>query len=99
MKTIMIDETPEGELSYTMTFQSLETPFKVWADPERVMRYNKFFGPGVRADILKIDSNNRMVGLRLVTTSKGDPTAAAAASSSSSSAENVVSSSAGADDF
>lgn len=99
MKTIILDETPEGELSYTMTFQSLETPFKVWADPERVMRYNKFFGPGIRADIIKIDSNNRMVGLRLVTTSKGDPTA----SLSSSSSENVVSSSASAsasaDDF
>ena len=28
-----------GELAFTLAFQSLETPYKVWADPERVKRY------------------------------------------------------------
>ena len=28
-----------GELAFTLAFQSLETPYKVWADPERVKRW------------------------------------------------------------
>ena len=71
MQTI-IHEDIDGELAWTMTFQSLETPYKVWSDPDRVKRYDKFFGPGVKAEVLKIDADKRIVGLRLVTTSKND---------------------------
>ena len=37
----------------------------------RVERYNKFFGPGIVAQVNKIDSANRIVDLKLTTTSKG----------------------------
>ena len=84
MKEIILEKTPEGELSYTMTFQSAETPYKVWADPDRVERYSKFFGPGVNAEILKIDSKNRIVGLKLTTTSKGGNVVVSRADDSSS---------------
>jgi hypothetical protein len=69
-QTIVQEETAEGELSFLMIFQSLETPFKVWNDPDRVARYSRFFGPGVEASVEKIDAEKRLVGLRLVTTSK-----------------------------
>lgn len=62
-----------------MTFQSAETPYKVWADPERVARYNRFFGPGVVAEVSKLDAEKRMVALKLTTTSKTqDPVTTAA---------------------
>ena len=32
-QTIIQEETPEGELVFTMVFESLETPFKVWKLP------------------------------------------------------------------
>ena len=69
-KTIVQNITPEGELSFNMIFQSLETPFKVWNEPSRVSRYAKFFGPGVTAEVIKVDAEKRLVGLKLTTTSK-----------------------------
>jgi hypothetical protein len=69
MQTIELSETPDGELVYSMTFQSAETPFKVWNDPDRVQRYNKFFGPGIDASVQKIDADKRIVALTLTTTS------------------------------
>merc|ERR1711871_1074790 len=69
MQTIELSESPEGELIYSMTFQSLETPFKVWNDPERIKRYDTFFGPGISASVQKVDSEKRIVALTLTTTS------------------------------
>lgn len=34
-----------------MVFQSLETPYNRWIEPERVNQYVKFFGPGVNAEV------------------------------------------------
>lgn len=68
MQTILHEDI-DGELGFTMTFLSLETPYKVWSDPDRIKRYEKFFGPGVKAEVIKIDADKRIVGLRLVTTS------------------------------
>jgi len=87
MKTIELKRTPSNELSYTMVLQSIETPYKVWADPDRVKRFNKFFGPGIVAEVLKINSEQRLVGLRLTTTTKGEPASADVAQASSSSPE------------
>merc|ERR1711871_1536049 len=72
-KTIRQERTAEGELSFSMIFQSLDTPFKLWNDPARIERYNKFFGPGVYATIEKLDAEQRIVNLRLTTTTKGAP--------------------------
>lgn len=64
------DATPEGELIFTMVWQSLDTPYKMWADERRVQKYETFFGPGVSADIVKIDAEQRLVGIQLTTKSK-----------------------------
>ncbi len=67
MQTIELNETEDMELDFTMTFQSAETPFKVWNDEERVKRYTRFFGPGVIATVQKRDADKRIVALKLVT--------------------------------
>jgi hypothetical protein len=61
------DEVNDGELAFTMVWQSVDTPYKMWADPRRVLKYEKFFGPGVYADVVKIDAEQRLVGIRLTT--------------------------------
>jgi len=42
----------------------------MWADERRVKKYETFFGPGVNAEVVKIDAENRIVGIRLTT---GEP--------------------------
>jgi len=61
------DVTDDGELAFTMVWQSLDTPYKMWADEKRRKRYETFFGPGVGAEVVKIDAEQRMVGIRLTT--------------------------------
>jgi len=63
------EEDVDGELGFTMVWQSLDTPYKMWADERRVKKYSTFFGPGVTANVVKIDAEQRLVGIRLVTTS------------------------------
>ena len=68
------EEEQDGELAFTMVWQSIDTPYKMWADPRRVKKYETFFGPGVNAEVVKIDAEQRLVGVRLTT---GSPKAAA----------------------
>jgi hypothetical protein len=64
------DVTPDGELVFTIVWQSTDTPYKMWADERRVKKYETFFGPGVTADVVKIDAEQRLVGIRLTTGAK-----------------------------
>lgn len=59
--------TEDGELAFTMVWQSLDTPFKLWADEKRRQKYETFFGPGVGAEVVKIDAEQRLVGIKLTT--------------------------------
>ena len=61
------DVTEDGELAFTMVWQSFDTPYKMWADEKRRKRYETFFGPGVGAEVVKINAEQRMVGIRLTT--------------------------------
>merc|ERR1711871_124334 len=74
-QTIRQSLTPEGELSFAMIFESLETPYKVWNDADRLQRYNTFFGPGVKCYVNKENAEKRLVSLTMVTTTKSDPEA------------------------
>merc|ERR1712194_357659 len=71
LKELREDEE-DGELTFTMVWQSLDTPYKMWADERRIKKYETFFGPGVSAEVVKIDAEQRIVGIRLTT---GDPKA------------------------
>jgi hypothetical protein len=61
------EESEDGELAFTMVWQSFDTPYKMWADERRVKKYEAFFGPGIGAEVVKIDAEQRLVGIRLVT--------------------------------
>lgn len=67
LKELRQEVTADGELAFTMVWQSLDTPYKLWADEKRRKRYETFFGPGVGAEVVKIDAEQRMVGIRLTT--------------------------------
>lgn len=60
-------DAEDGELSFTMVWQSLDTPYKMWADEKRRKKYETFFGPGVGAEVVKIDAEQRLVGIKLTT--------------------------------
>jgi len=70
LQSITQEEAENGMLAFTLTFQSAETPYKVWSNPERVRRYSKFFGPNVRAEVFKVDADKRIVALKLTTVSE-----------------------------
>jgi Protein of unknown function (DUF2854) len=61
------EEAVDGELVFTMVWQSMDTPYKMWADERRVKKYETFFGPGINAEVVKIDAEQRLVGIRLTT--------------------------------
>jgi hypothetical protein len=102
------EEEKDGQLSFTLTFQSVETPFKIWNEPERVRKYCKFFGPNVKASVQKVDGDKRIVSLKLTTTTPEEyeellrtPVAATAstATAANSSSSNNADSSAAAQQF
>lgn len=70
-------EVIDGELGFTMVWQSIDTPYKMWADERRVKKYETFFGPGLGAEVLKIDADQRLVGIRLTTGGPKAPVTAA----------------------
>lgn len=74
LRELREDVTEDGELQFTMVWQSLDTPYKMWADERRVAKYESFFGPNVSADVVKIDAEQRLVGIRLTTRSNSKTT-------------------------
>uniref|UniRef100_A0A7S1BNE9 Uncharacterized protein n=1 Tax=Corethron hystrix TaxID=216773 RepID=A0A7S1BNE9_9STRA len=79
LQELRVDTTAQGELSFTMVWQSVDTPYKMWADENRVKRYETFFGPNVNAKVLKINAEDRIVGIELTT---GDKVVAAGSEAS-----------------
>jgi len=67
MRELRQDVTEEGELTFTMVWQSVDTPYKMWADEKRRLKYEGFFGPDVGAEVVKIDAEERLVGIKLTT--------------------------------
>lgn len=67
LRELRQEATVDGELIFTMVWQSLDTPYKMWADERRVKKYETFFGPGVSAEVVKIDAEQRLVGIQLTT--------------------------------
>jgi len=67
LRELRKERTDDGELAFTMVWQSVDTPYKMWSDERRVKKYETFFGPGVTADCVKIDAEQRLVGIKLTT--------------------------------
>jgi hypothetical protein len=73
-------EEIDGELAFTMVWQSLDTPYKMWADERRIKKYESYFGSGVKAEVVKIDAEQRLVGIKLITSTSAASTEEAVAS-------------------
>jgi len=69
LKELRQSVSDTGELEFMMVWQSVDTPYKMWADEKRVRKYETFFGPGVKADIVKVNAEQRLVGIKLTTDS------------------------------
>eukprot|EP00560_Eucampia_antarctica_P009946 CAMPEP_0197831434 /NCGR_PEP_ID=MMETSP1437-20131217/10134_1 /TAXON_ID=49252 ORGANISM="Eucampia antarctica, Strain CCMP1452" /NCGR_SAMPLE_ID=MMETSP1437 /ASSEMBLY_ACC=CAM_ASM_001096 /LENGTH=283 /DNA_ID=CAMNT_0043434347 /DNA_START=77 /DNA_END=928 /DNA_ORIENTATION=+ len=67
LKELRQDTTADGELTFTMVWQSKDTPYKMWNDERRRIKYEGFFGPNVGAECVKIDAEQRLVGIQLTT--------------------------------
>eukprot|EP00559_Dactyliosolen_fragilissimus_P003253 CAMPEP_0184872664 /NCGR_PEP_ID=MMETSP0580-20130426/41419_1 /TAXON_ID=1118495 /ORGANISM="Dactyliosolen fragilissimus" /LENGTH=278 /DNA_ID=CAMNT_0027375495 /DNA_START=25 /DNA_END=861 /DNA_ORIENTATION=- len=67
LRELRQEKTEDGELAFTMVWQSVDTPYKLWADEKRRQKYETFFGPGVGAEVVKVDAEQRLVGIRLTT--------------------------------
>ena len=55
------------DLAFAMVFQSPETPFNDWVDSSRIKKYESFFGPGLTANVIKVDADKRLVAIQLTT--------------------------------
>jgi len=69
----------DNALQFAMVFQSPDTPFNDWADERRIKKYESFFGPGVTADVVKVDAEKRLVAIVLQTTPASSSSNAVAA--------------------
>jgi len=67
LRELRQDKDENGELTFTMVWQSLDTPYKMWAEEKRRKKYETFFGPDVGAEVVKIDAEQRLVGIKLTT--------------------------------
>ena len=78
LKELRQEIAPNGkDIEFTMVWQSLDTPYKMWADERRVQKYETFFGPKVSAEVVKIDAEQRLVGIKLTTqTAVAEPVSA-----------------------
>lgn len=62
LQYLEIEQVEGNEVAMTMVFQSLDTPYRLWAEDERVQKYNTFFGPGCWAEVVKISGEEKLVG-------------------------------------
>jgi len=70
LKRLKESVTPAGGYALGMTFYAPNTPYRIWKD--RAPRYARFFGPGVRAVLRKVDVERRLVELTLATLEEGE---------------------------
>lgn len=73
MQYIQYGEEAGGEVSMMCVFQSEDTPFRMWAEEERVRKYDVFFGPGVWCETVKVDGEKKLVGIKITTGTRPNP--------------------------
>lgn len=67
MTTIVESRSADGELEFSMLFDSKCLPFTVWNDPAKLLAFDRFFGPGVWSEVSKKDAGKRIACLKLTT--------------------------------
>jgi len=78
LKYIEYAAAPGGELSIMPVFQSLDTPFRIWAEAPRVAKMEVFFGPDVWCEVIKVSGEDKMVGVKITTGPRPEAAPAAA---------------------
>jgi hypothetical protein len=92
LKELRQEMSNDGQsLIFTMIWQSYDTPYKMWADERRIKKYESFFGPNVSVNVVKIDAEQRLVGIQLTSNNPNTiSTASTDTSISSSSTQTNV---------
>ena len=71
LKSLRESKDPQtGGYGLSMVFYAPNTPYRVWKD--RGTRYSRFFGPDVRATLRKVNVEERLVELTLITAEEGE---------------------------
>lgn len=59
-----------NELEFMMVWKSEDTPFRLWNSTDKINKYDIFFGPDIWSQVIKIDGQERLVGIKLTTGNK-----------------------------
>ena len=70
LKWLQYNISEKKELEFMMVWESVDTPFRIWNDTEKIKKYNIFFGPNVWSQVIKIDGEKKLVGIKLTTEEK-----------------------------
>lgn len=67
LKRVIESMAPNGQLEFTMIFQSKDVPFNIWAEPGKPRACDRFFGPGIWTEIYKYDVEQKLAALKMTT--------------------------------
>ena len=57
----------EKELEFMMVWESLDTPFRIWNENDKIDKYDTYFGPNIWSKVIKVSGSKRLVGIKLTT--------------------------------
>jgi hypothetical protein len=57
----------ENELEFMMVWESLDTPFTIWNENDKLDKYDTYFGPNIWSKVVKVSGSERLVGIKLTT--------------------------------
>jgi len=67
LKKIIIGKNDEEELEFTMLFVSKDVPYTVWSDPNKLISFDRFFGPDLWSQVYKFSGEKKIAALKLTT--------------------------------
>jgi len=70
------EKGPSGELEFTLYFESKDVPYTRWSEPNKLKSFDRYFGPGVWAQVYKEDAEKRIAALKLTTGTRPEEPAA-----------------------
>ena len=65
LKYIYLEDIGINQVSMLLVFKSLDTPYRIWNERLEQGVFNRYFGPNVICELLKIDSNDKLLGIKI----------------------------------